>query len=262
VIVAPAAVAKGLKPSRNAAGVLNVVHLEDVNHLCEAVRTSVGRYARVKYMLPQDAPATVESPTLLTINLLVKSIDPLVTLSHADAWGVQTPQAFAYCADGTRGSIIGLADFFPHPFDLDACAARISDRPGGMQRLLVVGESVELLNEIRSAMNRIRCSTSVALDARQAFDLLSMVKPQAVLIDVGLQRAEGLRLVARLRADPAYAGVRVGFMWTRDIEADEFRTNVARAGRDTAFSTDDLARQISQTVADLGFASEQLRDAG
>lgn len=262
-VSAPAAsTGKGLKPSRNASGVLNVVHLEDGAPLRDAVKTSVGRFGRVKYTTAEDAPATVNPPTLLTINLLVKSIDPLVTLAHADAWGVQAPQAFAYCTDGTRGTIIGLADFYPHPFDIEGCAARINDREGGTQRLLVVGESVELLNQIRSTMNRIRCSTSVALDARQAFDLVSMVKPQVVLVDVGLQRAEGLRLIARLRTDPAYAGVGIGLMWTRDLDANEFRTHVARAVRDSPFSVDDLGRSVAQTVAALGFASEQLRDAG
>jgi CheY-like chemotaxis protein len=251
-----------LKPSRSASGILNLVHLEDGAPLRDAVRTAVTRYGRVKYTPAQDAPATVTPPTLLTINLLVKSIDPLVTMTHADAWGVQPPQAFAYCTDGARGSIIGFTDFFPHPFDLESCAARLNDRTGGTQRLLVVGESVELLNEIRSIMNRIRCSTSVALDARQAFDLVSMVKPQFVLVDVGLQRAEGLRLVARLRADPAYAGVGIGLMWTRDLDANEFRLNVSRAVRDSRFAAEDLGRQVAQTIADFGFASEELRDAG
>jgi chromosome segregation ATPase len=253
---------KGLHASRSASGVLNVVHLEDLTPLRDAVRGAVGRFGRVKYALAQDAPATVAPPTLLTVNLLVKSIDPLVTLTHADAWGVSPPRAFTYCADASRGTIIGLAEFFPHPFNLEECAARINDRPGGTQRLLVVGESVELLNEIRSTMNRIRCSTSVALDARQAFDLVSMVKPQVVLVDVGLQRAEGLRLIARLRADAAYANVSIGLMWTREIDANEFRVHVARAVRDSPFSTDELARTMGQTVADLGFATEQLRDAG
>jgi CheY-like chemotaxis protein len=118
------------------------------------------------------------------------------------------------------------------------------------------------MNEVRALLNGARCSTSVALDARQAYDLVPMVKPQLVLIDLGLPRGEGLRLAARLRTDPATAGVGIAFLWGRPLAPDEFRLHAARAVRDCQFASEHLIRPLLQELSASGFENEELRVAG
>jgi CheY-like chemotaxis protein len=115
---------------------------------------------------------------------------------------------------------------------------------------------------VRALLNGARCSTSIALDARQAHDLVPMVKPEVVLLDLGLPRGEGLRLAARLRADLSTAGIGIAFLWGRPLAADEFRLHAARAVRDCQFTGEHLTRALLQELSALGCQNEELQVAG
>ena len=69
-------------------------------------------------------------------------------------------------------------------------------------RVVTIGSDVDVLVTLRQAMARQGMSVSMAWDAKQAADLLVMVKPQLVVVDLNLRR-EGYGIVARLAAlDP------------------------------------------------------------
>ena len=161
-----------------------VIHVEDHGALRDAIRAQVERCSGLQYAALGECGTEVPGiDPLLAVNLLAKDCDPLEAICDA-RWGLHEPRAFTYLAAGNRGVIAGVTDIIAHPFSPDDCATRLLERPGGTQRLLMVSDKIEVMNEIRAVLNRVRCSTSVALDGRQAYDLVSMVKPDAILIDL------------------------------------------------------------------------------
>ena len=67
--------------------------------------------------------------------------------------------------------------------------ATITGAIAGTGRLVTVSEDVEALMSVRQALTRKGTSVSMAWDAKQALDLLSMMRPDAVLVDLELARA-------------------------------------------------------------------------
>ena len=164
------------------AGPLTVVHIEDQPSCRDAVRAVVSRQPGTHYVCPQFPPAgTIRSSTLLAINLLCRHLDPLSVVAEAEKWGVHEPRAFTYCADGARTVVLGLVEYFPFPFDADACAARLFERPQETRRILTVSDHIELMTRLRMILSGGRCSTTMALDRRQALDLVKPVNPDIIL---------------------------------------------------------------------------------
>lgn len=229
---------------------LTVAHLDERPEYREAVEAVVAHFPPARYLAAVEFPSPpLRPPTLLVVNLLAADIDALAAAADADRWGLPDAAAFTYCADAGRGVVLGLVDFFPEPFDADACAARLLER-GRVQRLLVVSDDIGLTNEIRATMSRFQLSTSVALDSRQAFELAALVRPDYALVDLNLPRGEGLRLVARLRLEPKTAALPTALLWNRRIEASDLRAQAARVARETALRIDDLTRGLQQTLLD------------
>ena len=111
-------------------------------------------------------------------------------------------------------------------------------------------------------LNRVKCSTSVALDGRQAYDLVSMVKPDAILIDLTLPRAEGIRLVNRLRSDAKTASIPIIFALGERLDLARFRTDALRVLADCRFSADDLRNETARVLAELQTDQGALRATG
>lgn len=240
---------------------LTIVHLDDRAEYREAVEQTVSQYSRMHYVAATSLPETpMAGPCLLVVNLLSPAVDPLAALASSESFGVSEPAAFTYCGDGNRGVVLGVLDYFPEPFDADACAARLLAREESVRRLLVVSDDVELMNGIRSTMARFKGSTSGALDARQALELSSLVRPEYVLVDLGLPRGEGLRVLARLRADAKTSALPAALLWGRRIDAGDLRAHSARVARETPLAIDDFKRALQQTLNDRGFRGELLRE--
>ncbi|MDX2166864.1 MAG: response regulator, partial [Deltaproteobacteria bacterium] len=237
-----------------------VVHAEDHAALREALRGEVERCSGALYASASEPPSDGGGRVpLVAVNLLAKEVDPVATICDP-RWQRGGPRAFTYLAAGSRGIIAGVTDFIPHPFEPDECATRLLERPGGTQRLLMVSDKIEVMNEIRAVLNRVRCSTSLALDGRQAYDLVGMVKPDAILIDLTLPRGEGLRLVGRLRADAKTAGIAIIFALGEALDVGRFRADAARVLSDCRFSPEDLTAAFGQVLGT--WRSEEMRAAG
>jgi CheY-like chemotaxis protein len=239
-----------------------IVHVEDQAALRDVVRAEVERCSGLKYAAFADCDAEVPGvEPLLAVNLLAADCDPMEAICDA-RWGLHEPRAFTYLAVGSRGVIAGLTEIIPHPFSPDDCATRLLERPGGTQRLLMVSDKIEVMNEIRAVLNRVRCSTSVALDGRQAYDLVSMVKPDAILIDLTLPRAEGIRLVNRLRGDAKTVGIPIIFALGEALDMARFRAEAARVLADCRFAAQDLGTAMARVLADWQSDQDNLRAAG
>jgi CheY-like chemotaxis protein len=239
-----------------------VIHVEDHAPLRDAIRAQVERCSGLQYAALGECGTEVPGiDPLLAVNLLAKDCDPLEAICDA-RWGLHEPRAFTYLAAGNRGVIAGVTDIIPHPFSPDDCATRLLERPGGTQRLLMVSDKIEVMNEIRAVLNRVRCSTSVALDGRQAYDLVSMVKPDAILIDLTLPRAEGIRLVNRLRSDAKTATIPIIFALGEALDLARFRADATRVLADCRFSVTDLSSDMARVLLDWQNDQDGLRAAG
>jgi CheY-like chemotaxis protein len=221
-----------------------VLHFEDRPDLQDVVQATVSRFRTASYH-PESAIAEgVPAGRRLPVMNLLAGGDPLASL--ADPLVFEQPRAFTYATDGSRGFILGVAEFFPPPLDPAACANRILAGLPASPRVLVVSEAVLGAPELRAHLVRQGCTTSIAFDVRQALGLIPSVRPSLVLIDLNLPRGEGLRLAARIRAEDPNHYVRFAFLWQQQIETALFRQAVTRAIHDFQFSEEDLRRQLLQ----------------
>lgn len=196
--------------------------------------------------LPADVLAAPPAGRrLLAVNLAHASTDPLAIIAASPQLGIDPPVAFTYCADGEHGVVLGLFDCFPPPFDVPQCCERILRRPDQPQRVLIVSGNVEVTNALREPLTAGKRAASMAFDARQALDLVAMIRPQLVLIDLGMPNGGGLRLACRFRSNSQTTNLALAFFWTAPIDPTEFRQHAQRAILDLPFSPGTLARAIS-----------------
>ena len=237
----------GLARLRSAAQ-LTVIHLEENKDCREQVQRLVRQLPNVRYLNTMDiGDPTKESAVLLAVNLLNRAHDPIAALArivrHRGEFGV-----FAYCSEGTFGFLFGDAAFFPSPFEVDACTTWLLSSLGSVQRLLVASNNIEMTSELRNSLSRIRCSTSVALDFRQVMELLPLIQPEVVLVDLSLPRADGLRLVSRLRNDEKTAALPLGVILPEHERVAEFRRHAGRAAREGSLSVEQLVRVLAKEL--------------
>lgn len=243
-------------------GRIVIVHIDDRPEYRAALEELAAQLPGMTYHAVDALPAEpLPGPSLVVANLHAANLDTLALIASCETWGLERPEAFTYAGDGVRGLVLGAIEYFPEPFDADTCAMRLLGRPGGIQRLLTVSDDVELMNSIRATMTRLQCSTSVALDSRQAFELATLVRPELVLVDLALPRGEAMRLVARLRADLKTTAIPSALLWSKTMVAADLRAHAARAARDTSLAPEELRRVVSQALADTGVRLQEVRES-
>ena len=238
------------KSAARAGGVsspLVVIHLEQHKAFREAVSECLRGLPGARYLnAPETDGTSGEGMQVFLINLLNRTPDSLAAI--AAAVDVEPQHIIVYCADGAHGFLFGDVDLFAAPLDTDACVARLLAWRGTVRRLLGVSENVEMMGALRAALSRVRCSTSVALDLRQVTDLLAMVEPEVLLIDLALPGGDALRLLGRLRADPKTRELPIGLLLSPALNASEFRQHALSAVRDQTLSPADLAQALRQRI--------------
>ena len=96
------------------------------------------------------------------------------------------------------------------------------------ERLKQLRADVDTLMSLRQAMARLGMSVSMAWDAKQATDLLTVVRPEVVVLDLDLPRQAGYGIVARLAtANPIPCAVIVP---GKDDATDGFSAALAQPG--------------------------------
>jgi CheY-like chemotaxis protein len=244
---------------------LIVLHLESDEARQKAVRDAVAKIEKVEYSLPSQLESQPLAGTgLLVVNLAREAAPALTALSEPQKWGLDRARAFTYCEAGGSGFILGMVDFFPHPFSVDTCAAQLTRR-GNLRRLLAVSDDVDATSSVREVLGRLGCSTATAFDARQAADLLPLIKPDVVLIDLSMARGEGLRSVSRLGADPATAKVSVAMFWSKPVPASDVTKSVSLAIRENNQPFPNLGFEFERFLTELrgrGSIKEAERAAG
>lgn len=225
---------------------LVVVHLEENKDLRDSVRRVVSQISGVQYGNTTELwDRHKDAAAFLAVNLLNRVHDPIAAITTRIGAAPERQNVFAYCADGNFGFSFGNVNFFEHPVDADACVSWLMETCGAVQRLLVASGDIEMTSQLRTALSRIRCSASVALDLRQVTDLMPMIQPEALVIDLSLPRAEGLRLISRLRADAKTRDLPIGVILPSKQKLAELRQHAARAAREGSFGPDLLATSLA-----------------
>jgi CheY-like chemotaxis protein len=228
----------------------------------KSVRDAVAKVEKAEYREPTELESQpVVGAGLLVLNLAREAGPALTMLGEPQKWGLDRSRAFTYCDAGGVGFILGMVDFFPHPFSVDTCAAQLTRR-GTLRRLLAVSDDVDATSSVREVLGRLGCSTATAFDARQATDLLPLIKPDVVLIDLSMPRGEGLRSVSRLAADPATAKVAVAMFWSKPLSASEVAKSVSLALRENNQAFPNLAFEFERFLTELrGGGAGSAKDA-
>lgn len=225
---------------------LILLHLENDASCQKTVRDAAAKVEKVEYRAAAELESRpVGGAGLLVVNLAREAAPALAMLGEPQKWSLDRARAYTYCDASGSGFILGMVDFFPHPFSVDTCAAQLTRR-GALRRLLVVSDDVDATSSIREVLGRLGCSTATAFDARQAADLLPLIKPDVVLIDLSMSRGDGLRSVSRLGADPATAKTSVAMFWSKPVSGSDVAKSVALA-----------IRESNQPFPNLGFEFER-----
>jgi CheY-like chemotaxis protein len=256
----PPSPALGVSPAARAAAgdALALVHLEQQDALQAIVHAATEKFGQVTYSAGTSDSRAAEARTVLAINILSAGADPWNAIStHVGAAEEEMP-VFAYWVDGERGFVAGLVDYFREPFDPHTYAARLLCR--GVQRVLTVSEHIDGMAMLRATLAEAQCSTSVVFDAKQALDLLPMVNPDTVLIDLALPKGEAFRLIARLRAEPKAARVRVGVFFSRPVDPAELAQQARRVAQGVPFAAADLTHALMQALGPDGLGKPTRRE--
>jgi CheY-like chemotaxis protein len=163
---------------------------------------------RVVVISPDDdvaARLAELAPKRIVVNLAsARALDAVMALRAAGVgarlWGC--------LADPARGRVlpIGMIDVAARPLDPDAVVAALGAYTTRGSRVMTIGDDVDAFVSLRQALARHGLSVSMAWNAKQADELLPMVKPAAVVVDMALPPRDGAGIVAQLSAcDPVPA---------------------------------------------------------
>jgi len=164
------------------------------------------------------------APTTVIVNLAAPGA--LAGLAALRAAGVSAP-AFACVAAAGRALALGGMDVVLRPIDTDNVVVAVLRASSGPGRLVTVSGDVEALLSVRQALTRKGTSVSMAWDSKQALDLLGMMRPDVVLVDLELGKQacavvaalEGVEPVPSLLIVPADVDQAEAFVaLTRDAQ--------------------------------------------
>ena len=97
-----------------------------------------------------------------------------------------------------RGLALGTIEASRCPLDPDAIIASLGTHVGRGTRVLTAGTDVDALMSLRQALARLGAAVSMAWDGKQAADLLTVVQPEVVVVDLGLTRRDGYLITTKL----------------------------------------------------------------
>jgi CheY-like chemotaxis protein len=133
-------------------------------------------------------------PSRVIVNLV--SPHALATLSTLESGGAV--RVWGVVADTTNERVIGLgpvdAVLQPTPETLVVAVERHGPRGA---RVFAAGRDADMLMKTRQALSKLGFSVSMARDAKQIDELFEMVRPQVVIVDLGLPLRAGYELVMR-----------------------------------------------------------------
>ncbi|MFN8545313.1 MAG: hypothetical protein U0807_14050 [Candidatus Binatia bacterium] len=158
-------------------------------------------------IVPPDAEAGTQlaaiDPSRVLVNLVHPDAFPTMISLRAGGFGGRFWGCLA--APGARRTLrLGMIEVAQRPVDAETVLAIVRTYGGRGLRVLAAGGDSNVFISLRQALTRDGMSVSIAWDAKQAADLLGMVRPEVVIVDLGLPPRDGYAYVAQLAGlDPA-----------------------------------------------------------
>jgi CheY-like chemotaxis protein len=163
--------------------------------------------------------------------------------------------SLVYAADpeSGQGFELGAVGWVGRPLDPAAALRRIQACvPRRLGGIVIVSAQLRELAGLRQALAEVDAAGSVACDARQAADLLEIVRrPDAVLIDLALEGGQGLALARQLRANPETGDVPLLFLLPERIDCETLRADAERARLLVPYGSEDARRLVNGALARL-----------
>jgi chromosome segregation ATPase len=149
-----------------------------------------------------DLHARLEGGTGDRVLINIASPAALDTLVAARAAGLTAPACgYVIGPKGDRALPLGFVEVTPVPVDTDQVLAMLGPFVSRGTRVLMAGGDADVFISLRQALSRSGASVSMAWDGKQGVDLLAMVSPEVVVVDLDLPPKGGLDLVGRLPQD-------------------------------------------------------------
>jgi DNA-binding response OmpR family regulator len=145
------------------------------------------------------AQVSAEGPSRIVVN--VAAPGGLVQIVDLRAHGVTAPIVGVVAAPGQSRVVgLGIVDAVAHPLTADALVAAVERAAPRGARVFAAGRDAEALMKMRQLLAKQGLSVSMARDTKQIDELLAMVRPQVVVIDLELPMRQGYELVMRMAA--------------------------------------------------------------
>jgi CheY-like chemotaxis protein len=125
------------------------------------------------------------------------------------------------------------------------------DRMEALGRVLVIDDSEVIRQLITINLELEGFEVVTAVDGQDALDKIHEVQPDVITIDVKMPRMDGLDTVARLRADPRTAGLKIAMVTASAQEVDLRRGETAGVDAYVTkpFDPESLVRTIRDLIA-------------
>lgn len=114
------------------------------------------------------------------------------------------------------------------------------------KKVLIVDDEPNIVISLEFLMKREGFEVSIARDGEEALRKVEESVPDLILLDVMMPKKSGFEVCQQLRADPAYAGLKIIMLTAkgRDTEVTKGLDLGADAYMTKPFSTKDLAAQV------------------
>jgi CheY-like chemotaxis protein len=125
------------------------------------------------------------------------------------------------------------------------------DRMEALGRVLVIDDSEVIRQLITINLELEGFEVVTAVDGQDALEKIHEVQPDVITIDVKMPRMDGLDTVARLRADPRTAGVKIAMVTAsaQDVDLRRGETAGVDAYVTKPFDPESLVRTIRDLIA-------------
>lgn len=206
----------------------SVWHVESAADVCHAVDEVAHAHGVPVWRGQGERPSA--HAEVAVVNLL----DPAL----ADDLSILAPAAdralwlYGFAQESGLGFELGAVCCVTRPVEPQAILAQIQSHVGRkLTGVVLVSHQLRELAAVRAALSEIDAAGSVACDARQALDLLEIVRrPDALLIDLSLPGGQGLALAHQLRRSPETGDIPILFLLPAGLDLLPLRAAAERAG--------------------------------
>ena len=176
------------------------------------------------------------------------------TLAEVAAAAVEGATVVGYAADATRSRILGGIRCFTDPPASGEITAALDAQPRGGKRMITLSDDIDAFIPAKAELSKLGYSTSMACDDKQAIDLLALLNPDAVLVDL---RATPEAVASFVDALAPESGRILTMLVHGDPARGALRRALERLLRPAPLNTEDLSRVVRGIVANASAAAKQ-----